>query len=152
MTNLSEQAEHVYRVAGWYPGRQVDTDLWRDTLENSGLRMHDAAKRFLSEFGGLIVDIKGPGISRALEPFEFDPMAALGEDDRFVEWGELIGRSLFPIGEFGHGRFFLALDQVGDIYLVADWIAHFGPSQEALEKLALGTAPDAIRDGDSDGD
>jgi hypothetical protein len=106
--------------------------------------MHQAAESFLSEFGGLSFEYGGDGISRAREAFEFDPLLALGEDDRFREWSELIGATLFPIGELDQGRCFLALDEAGMIYLVADWLAQFGVGLNGMESLILGVAPEVL--------
>ncbi|MFC3410235.1 SUKH-3 domain-containing protein [Streptomyces lusitanus] len=61
--------------------------------------MHDAAEAFLQEFGGLTVNVSGPGISCAHTPFELNPEPAWGEDGRFMEWGETIGRRLYPLRE-----------------------------------------------------
>lgn len=108
--------------------------------------MHEAAERFLSEFGGLKVDVHGPGISVAREPFEFDPMLADGEDDRFSEWGEEIGKTLSPIGVLDHGRFCLGIAESGEVYLVADWLASFGGVSEALGRLILGIKADIIQE------
>ncbi|GAB2459652.1 hypothetical protein GCM10027162_64180 [Streptomyces incanus] len=110
--------------------------------------MHDPAESFLQEFGGLTVNVSGPGITCARTPFELDPELACGEDDRFLEWGESIGRRLFPLGELDHGRFFLAIDEVNEIYLVETWVASFGPMPQALENLVLGVTPRRIDEGD----
>jgi hypothetical protein len=106
--------------------------------------MHEAAEEFLSEFGGLVFDISGPGISCVREPFELDPLLAEGEEDRFADWSEVLGKSLYPIGEGDQGRYFLAIDGIGAIYLVADWVAAFGPADKALEGLTLGVAPTVV--------
>lgn len=68
----------------------------------------------------------------------------MGEDDRFSEWGEVAGRSIFPIGELDRGRFFLGIDEVGTIYMVADWLATFGVGQAGIESLVLGVAPKVL--------
>lgn len=104
--------------------------------------MHDAAERFLAEFGGLTFDLSGPGLSMARQPFELDPLLCLGEDDRFAEWGEVIGRSLFPLGELDKGRFFLGIDETGEVYLIETWLASFGPARDAIGNLILGIAPE----------
>ncbi|CAM5562959.1 hypothetical protein SXANM310S_01038 [Streptomyces xanthochromogenes] len=137
----SAEVESVLRDAGWYPGRNVDTTMWRERLEADGFRVHSAAENFLREFGGLAVVSGGSGITRAREPFELDPLLALGEDDRFGEWGEEIGRHLFPLGELDHGRSFLGLDEHGELYVVANWLARFGRMPEAMENLILGVMP-----------
>ncbi|MFF9656599.1 SUKH-3 domain-containing protein [Streptomyces griseoluteus] len=80
----------------------------------------------------------------ARTPFELDPELACGEEDRFLQWGESLGRSLFPLGELDHGRFFLAIDEAAEIYLVETWLARFGPAPQALENLVLGVAPHRI--------
>lgn len=142
MSSWSSKVRKVLQASGWTPGRKVDTGRWRVMFERTGLSMHDAAERFLREFGGLTVNISGPGVSCAREPFELDPALAWdSEEDRFLEWGESIGRRLFPLGELDHGRFFLAIDEVSEIYLVETWIASFGPMPRALENLILGVAP-----------
>ncbi|MCE6996709.1 SUKH-3 domain-containing protein [Saccharothrix sp. S26] len=144
MDRWTAEAEQALRTAGWHPGRQVDTTLWQVWFEPDGLPMHWAAQRFLGEFGGLVFDISGPGITRAKEPFELDPMLCDGEDDRFVEWGADIGRSLFPIGELDHGRFSLGIDEDGFLYLVSDFLRKFGAGESGMEDLLLGVMGEEI--------
>lgn len=146
MSELSKEAERTLLRSGWLPGRFVDPSAWRTRLEDAGFVIHEAAERFLSEFGGLAFEFGGDGISRAREAFELDPLLALGEDDRFNEWGELIGVSLAPIGELDNGRYFLGLDESETVYLVADWLAQFGVGLAGLENLILGVAPETLYD------
>lgn len=103
--------------------------------------MHSAAARFVAEFGGLNVRISGRGVSRARVPFEVDPDLADGEEDRFAEWGAELGCSLFPLGVLDHGRFFLAISEIAEIFLVETWVASFGVGDTALANLILGVAP-----------
>jgi hypothetical protein len=147
MSEWSPEVLEVLEASGWTAGRRVDTAGWRSMFEGVGVRMHDAAETFLQEFGGLTVSIGGPGINRAREPFELDPELAWGEDDRFSEWSDALGRELFPLGELDHGRFFLGIDERGEIYLVAGWVASFGAMPHALENLILGVRPRRIDEG-----
>ncbi|MFI6283421.1 SUKH-3 domain-containing protein [Streptomyces sp. NPDC051018] len=147
MSEWSPEVLKVLEASGWTADRQVDTTDWRSMFEAVGIVMHDAAERFLQEFGGLTVSIGGPGINRAREPFELDPELAWGEDDRFSEWSESLGRRLFPLGELDHGRFFLGIDEDSEICLVETWVAGFGSMPHALENLILGVMPRRI-DGD----
>ncbi|MEV5881011.1 SUKH-3 domain-containing protein [Streptomyces sp. NPDC052101] len=144
MSCWSQEVREVLEASGWTPGRKVDTGRWRSMFITVGLAMHDAAEAFLQEFGGLTVNVSGPGISCARTPFALDPELAWGEDDRFVQWGESIGHRLFPLGELDHGRFFLGINEVGVIYLVETFVASFGPMPQALENLVLGVAPRRI--------
>lgn len=141
MARFTEETERALRVSGWRPGRRVDTSSWRERLEGGGFRWNAAADRFLVEFGGLAVDISGPGITSAREPFELDPLLVEGEDDRFADWAEVVGESIAPVGELDAGRYFLGVSESGDLYLVADWLASFGRIPEALESLILGKSP-----------
>jgi hypothetical protein len=109
--------------------------------------MHPAAEAFLSEFGGLNVDIRGAGRTKAREPFELDPSLCSGEDDRFLEWGSDLGRSLYPLGELDRGRFFLGMDEHAVIYLVEAWLASFGPGDHGLSALCEGIRPIEIDPG-----
>ncbi|MEU5334215.1 SUKH-3 domain-containing protein [Streptomyces asoensis] len=147
MSSWSPRVEAVLKASGWTPGRRVDTSRWRSLFESVGLSMHDAAQAFLQEFGGLTVNVSGPGISCARTPFELDPELAWGEEDRFAQWGEAIGRRLYPLGELDHGRFFLGIDEAGVVHLVETWVAGFGPMPDAMENLVLGVAPRRIDDG-----
>jgi SUKH-3 immunity protein len=91
------------------------------------------------------VNISGPGINRAREPFYLDPMLVWNsEEGRFAEWGAEIGRHLFPVGELDNGRFFLGLDEYTELYLVETWVASFGPMPAGLDNLVLGVAPTVI--------
>jgi hypothetical protein len=145
MARFSERTERDLRAAGWTPGRRVETAAWRRQLEATGeVHMHDAAAAFLGEFGGLKVKIFGPGISAARQPFEFNPWDLYGEEGRFAEWGEELGKSLFPIGELDMGRFFLGISEAGEILLVETWVASFGFGDQALEHLVLGVKSERL--------
>ncbi|MBF6045538.1 hypothetical protein GO001_09935 [Streptomyces sp. NRRL B-1677] len=144
MTVPSEEVEVVLREAGWFPGRQVSVEAWKTQFASRGVHMHHAAERFLTEFGGLTVEVHGPGVTCAREPFELNPSLCLGEEDRFAEWSAVVGSSIYPIGEMGDGRFFLGIDEASIVYLVADWIARYRPEVTTMESLVQGIAPEEI--------
>lgn len=137
-SGLSAESQFVLREAGWVPGRQVDVSRWVRALEDEGIIVHGAARRFLAEFGGLAVEISGPGANCARAPFEFGPLQCLGEEDRFLEWSEETGRSICPVGVLDRGRFFLGIDEQGEILLVETWVASFGRMPTALDSLVRG--------------
>ena len=124
------------RRSGWFPGRTIEISNYKDGLP--GFLWHEAAERFLEEFGGIRVDLHGPGRSVAKEPFEIDPELAAGEEGRFEELSQKYHRQLFPVGELGQGEFFLAVDQESILYMVGSSIFRLGPSAEGLGKLVLG--------------
>ncbi|MEU8889114.1 SUKH-3 domain-containing protein [Streptomyces sp. NPDC048442] len=144
MLEFPLETNRVLREAGWEPGRRVDPERWLVAFEEEELRGHAAARDFLAEFGGLAVGHHGHGVSRTREPFAFDPLLCLGEGDRFAEWGALIGRVIFPVGEHDGGRFFLGIDETGELYLVETRLASFGVMPEAMNRLVLGVQPKVV--------
>ena len=147
MEIYSAEVDQVLRAAGWAPGRQVDPEPWLSAFEAEGLQRHAAASAFLTEFGGIAVNISGSGINRTREPFEFDPLLCEGEGDRFLEWGEEVKKSIFPIGVLDEGRFFLGIDDESEIYLVESWLASFGRMPEAINNLITGIQATVISEG-----
>ncbi|MEU0540330.1 SUKH-3 domain-containing protein [Nocardia sp. NPDC005978] len=146
VSQFSAETDRGLRLAGWDPGRRVDTTEWRNELERGGFRWTAAAENFLSRFGGLEIELSGPGITTARVPFELDPLLAAGEDDRFSEWAAVVGEPITPVGELDSGRFFLGISESGDLCLVADWLASFGRWPAALDALFLGISPAPVDD------
>jgi hypothetical protein len=46
-----------------------------------------------------------------------------------------------PIGVLNGGRFFLGIDEEGEIFLVETWVASFGRMPAALDNLISGVRP-----------
>jgi SUKH-3 immunity protein len=131
--------------AGWRSGRAVDTAQWEVELAVDSFRpLHSVAREFLVEFGGLAVQQGGPGVTRVREPFTLAPIECSGEADRFIEWGEHIGRDIAPIGELAGGTCgwaLLGIDEQEEVYLVIDRLATFGRLPAAMDHLVLGYMP-----------
>jgi hypothetical protein len=101
--------------------------------------MSAAAQRVLEEFGGIRVEISGPGLECARSSFDLNPELAAGEDDRFAALARYAQSDLFPLGEADNGHAFIAIDSVGRVYLVAESIALLGNDiRAALDALLLG--------------
>lgn len=142
MPRFTPPVEAVLRQAGWHPDRRVDLTRWKASLTE--FPWHPAAERFLGEFGGLRVDVRGPGITVAREPFELDPELAAGEEERFADLSAAFGCAFFPVGELGQGEFFLGIDEEGAVYLLAARAFRHGPADAALEHLVTGVAPQRV--------
>ncbi|WP_326587250.1 SUKH-3 domain-containing protein [Streptomyces sp. NBC_01294] len=130
--------EEELHAAGWMPGRNIDASAWITPFEAAGLPAHEAARTFLSEFGGLRFMFSGPGIECAREPFDLDPSECEGEEDLFLEWGEELGLSLFPIGQTREGVEFMAIDETGLICTLGTYAGSYGKVPQAFERLLLG--------------
>ncbi len=58
--NTIKKVELTLKKAGWFPRRCVDFTEWKNSLAAEGFELHSAAQEFLTEFGGLIVNVSGP--------------------------------------------------------------------------------------------
>lgn len=147
MVAFSTHVEQVLRNALWHPRRRVDARGWIDTLTADGFRATAAAETFLVEFGGLGLSHSGRGETCAREPFWFDPLAAIGEADRFQHCSQKLETQLFPVGEFGRGQFFIGVGDRGHVLLLGHCPLLLGAdAHEALEALVRGIASRKLRD------
>ncbi|GAA3061153.1 SUKH-3 domain-containing protein [Actinokineospora globicatena] len=137
-TTFPDDVESVLRAAGWHTGRKVDTSLWRTQLAASGVTMHEAADRFLAEFGNLAFGDRGAGITVARTAFNFDPAEGIADLPRLVEWGEDLGVVLCPIGTIETPVYHLAMDADGECYFITSWAGRYGPWSEAMVKWIRG--------------
>ncbi|KUG05870.1 SUKH-3 domain-containing protein [Solirubrum puertoriconensis] len=55
MISFSDEVLHLLQEAGWYEGRNVDTNRYAAAIRASKYPWQEAAHRFLSEFGGLLL-------------------------------------------------------------------------------------------------
>jgi len=135
----STDAADVLRMAGWHHGRDVYGVVasWEQELASKGgFVMNEPARRFLAEFGGIAWPLRREGEHLSSYSFNFDPRAAIYENDRFEEAEEDVGESLFPVGEVVNGHFFLAVGRSGNFYLVMDDVQPYASDAwEAIEKL-----------------
>jgi hypothetical protein len=136
----SAETERVLRAAGWYPGRSVSTHEWETALRERGeFEIHDAARRFLAEFGGLESTERGPGKTMARMGFKLDPTVAEWEDEIFDVLSEEAGAELYPIGEADRRNSYLGIAPDGAVYIGRDSVTRLAATaEEALEKLVEG--------------
>jgi hypothetical protein len=141
-TRWSAEADRVLRLAEWFPGRSVSTAAWEKTLhEHGGFEIHDAARRFLTEFGGLAFDLHGPGITMAQRPFTLDPLAAEWDDEIFDVLSDEAGAYLYPIGETSRRNSYLGMTANGAVYWGMDDVRLLADTaDQALDCLIRGIA------------
>lgn len=72
----SAQTDHVVRAAGWWPARSVRTETWEAVLgERGAFVVHEATRRFLAEFGGLVTYGWPADSAVTQSAVRFDPLA-----------------------------------------------------------------------------
>lgn len=147
------EVERILLENGWFPRRQIPTDLLRQWLVlnlklGSGsiqVRMFPAASIVLREFGGLKVKLDLPGISCYRPSFDFDPSVVQNSGAWNYNWvgdeGDVNG-GLFPLGRMSDGGMF-AVDSRERIIndngqLVGNNI------DEALTNMILGIMPQPL--------
>jgi hypothetical protein len=142
-TRWSAETDRVLRLAGWRPGRAVPTEEWERVLHENdeGYVMHDAARAFLAEFGGLEVQQKGPGRTMARPPFRLDPLVAKYDFEIIDVQSEEMGTYLYPLGDTDRANFYLTMSATGAVYLGMDYPRLLADSgDQALDKLIQGIA------------
>lgn len=127
----------VLRAAGWYPGRSIPTGTWESVLHLHGeFEMHDAARRFLAEFGGVGIPFREPWDSMPWGEFRLDPLLALWDDEIFDDLSEQAGTYLYPIGMIDRRNQYLGIAEDGAVYVGMDSVALLAPTpDEAMQRL-----------------
>lgn len=101
--------------------------------------MHEGARRFLAEFGGLESDERGPGRTMARMGFRFDPTVAEWDAEVFDVLSEEAGVDLYPIGESDRRNSYLGVAPNGAVYIGMDTVTLLAETADrALEKLVEG--------------
>lgn len=140
-TRWSAETDRALRLAGWHPGRSVSTEEWERVLREAdeGFEMHDAARRFLTEFGGLEFRLKGPGRTMARSPFRIDPLLAKWDFEIIDLQSEEVGTCLYPIGDADRGNFYLTMAADGAVHHGMDYVCLLADNgDKALEKFIEG--------------
>jgi len=114
----------VLRAAGWYPGRSIPTGTWESVLRlHGGFEMHDAARSYLAEFGGVRIPFRGPWNAMPWREFRCDPLLALWDDEILKDLSEQAGAYLYPIGMIDRRSQYLLMAQDGSVYVGMDSVA-----------------------------
>jgi hypothetical protein len=141
----SEETDRVLRAGGWFPGRSVPTETWESILLQTGeFEIHDAARRFLSEFGAVGVSYREPWDSMPWMEFSLDPLLAFWDAEIIDDLAEQAGVDLYPIGMRDRGNQHLAMAEDGSVYAGMDSVWLLAPTpDEALQKLTSRIQPTA---------
>jgi len=137
----SAETDWALRRAGWHPGRSVSTAEWERILRENdeGFAAHDAARRFLAEFGGLTINVNGPGKTMTRSPIRLDPLLAKWDFEIIDVQSEEMGTYLYPLGDTHRGNFYLTMAANGAVYVGLDYPRLLADSgDEALSKLIEG--------------
>ncbi|MDN0193719.1 SUKH-3 domain-containing protein [Streptomyces sp. S.PNR 29] len=133
----SAETDRVLRAGGWFPGRSVPTETWETILLQTGeFEMHDAAQRFLAEFGAVGVPYRAPWDAMPWMEFSLDPLPAFWDAEIIDDLAEQVGADLYPIGMRDCGNQHLAMAEDGAVYAGMDSVWLLAPTpDEALQRL-----------------
>jgi len=133
----SETLAEALRLAGWYPGRQIDITSLTQSIGRLGAIASEAVVSFLREFGDLTIIYTRPAaatISESFDKIRLDP--AFGPDWNNLDYGAIVGKPVCPIGDIYRGHMTLLMSPDGSIYGVYDdTVVAFGSNPE----MALNT-------------
>lgn len=149
---------NALKKAGWFPGRREirQAEQWADVLTSHGgpsdppHSVFPAAIEAWAEFGGLAVELAGPGRTLARTPFRIDPHCGLYQPRTLADLGRALDTRLAPLGEELHGQALLAVDEQGRVFSLdhtGEWFLGHTPDQ-ALSTLILGIPPERLRSAD----
>lgn len=142
MKRFDDITENILIQSGWISGRRVDflVSKWKQEIRSSDhIEMFLEAELILAEFGAIKVEKQKCASSQS---FEINPSLAVYEGDRFIEYSNLVGTSLYPLGEAFSGHYFLAVGENGKVFWLAGNIYIIGNCfDEALGKMISGYQP-----------
>ncbi|MER6527716.1 SUKH-3 domain-containing protein [Streptomyces sp. NPDC001508] len=139
----SARTDRVLRAGGWFPGRSIPTATWETVLLETGeYEIHDAAQRFLAEFGYVGVPFPAPGETPPGPEFLLDPLAAMWDAEIIDDLAEQAGADLYPVGTMDRRNQYLAVAEDGSLYAGMDSVRLLGhTTEEALAKLTGQAGP-----------
>jgi hypothetical protein len=141
----SEETDQALRAGGWFPGRSVPTKTWESILLQTGeFEIHDAARRFLAEYGAVGLPYREPSDSMPWMEFSLDPLLAIWDAEVIHDIAERAGVDLYPVGMRDRGNQHLAMAEDGSVYAGMDDVRLLAPTpDEAVQKRTRRIRPTA---------
>lgn len=137
------EVARVLAGGGWI-GPSSGEDAVERAVEASGgrLRPFEAARAAIADFPGVRCARRGPGLRRAIRLLRLDPVPGAWSAAALLEFAEVIGVPLFPIGVEG-GDAVVAIDELGRVFVLdqaGEWFVG-STLDEALTGLLTGDGP-----------
>lgn len=128
------------QATGWRPPSERDVAVWVDAMTRDGwLPASPQAVHALRQWGGAKVATDDLSHDVPVEPLDIDPRLARGEQGRFADFSQVIGRDLYPLGEGGGGLYFIAITEDGRVFAVGDQLVEIAHDiDSAMVELLLG--------------
>ncbi|WP_435222826.1 SUKH-3 domain-containing protein [Streptomyces sp. Tue6028] len=139
------RTDRVLRAGGWFQGRSIPVTTWESILLETGeYEMHDAARRFLAEFGHVGIPSRAPLDTMPWMDFQLDPLQAMWDAEILDDLGEQAGADLYPLGMVDRRNRYLAMADDGAVYTGMDTVSLWAATpDEALERLTSPVRPEA---------
>lgn len=119
---LSELAKQQLRKAGWYEGRKIDLTKYEEVLDEKGVELFPAARKFLEEFGDLYIADKiedldskdGYYIKESRIGYPYTDGERYFQLEEKVK--ELTGQRILMAGAIDCGNIYLFISEDGKFY------------------------------------
>jgi hypothetical protein len=139
---ISPLTAEALQLAGWHPGRKVDTKKYEEALKAEGYPRLPAALNFIQSFGGLDIVHPNPKVKDSVKHIVLDPARAVAQFDSAwaKEYMRRLGESLSAIGTAASGYILLLMSEHGAVYAgFDDFLYHVGKDAlDALDNLCCG--------------
>jgi len=145
---FTEITKECLTKSGWYEARKIDISEYEKVLANGGYSIFDCAKKFLEQFGGLIITHPHRKVPEKTSDININPRQAVEGIyiEKVKDYEKIIGSPLVVVGEAHNRHMVLLMSSKGAIYEVFDDIVLFlGESgTDALNCLCNGFEPSPV--------
>lgn len=146
--NMTDDTKIILLQAGCYPSRSVDIQPYVDGLHSEGYVVHDAARRFLSEFGGLTIHHPAFRLREQESTTHFCAVEAAGEvwQERVALYEQAVHDELVVVGAAFNGYLTLLVGASGKVYGAYDtYLTCLGDdAYSAIDNICLGVRTEQI--------
>ncbi|MEK6238993.1 MAG: SUKH-3 domain-containing protein [Planctomycetales bacterium] len=146
MREISSELRNLLTTVGFHDFRLlgVNASQWIEQLTPE-YSCFPAADIALRSFGGLTVNVSGPGENVVRSDFELDPTDGIGAGDYYRDHEEIVGGKLYPLGCCSREVDSLVVDDSGRAYCFNDaGVFRFASTEELIMGLILGRRGELI--------
>lgn len=128
--NMSNETIKILRNSGWYEGRNIDTKEIEENLEKLGFTIYPEVKKFLSEFGNLVIEdtINDETHNTGVK---FRSQGAFKAEEKYAQ------ENLVPVGFIDSDNLVLFVSESGKVYCSTGKLGD--NAKEAWESLIGGS-------------
>ena len=116
--NISRTTMNLLIKSGWNEDRNIDISEYEKALNKDGYYINSTIRKFLKEFGGLLVYHPHAKLKNEIDFFHFNPIESINSifKERIESYEDRINEKLTVIGEAYSNHMALIMSESGKIY------------------------------------